>query len=417
MKHARVSSAWRPVRARGTRHAAQGVLSALVFNICLLVLPLSAAMAALVVGRDNLYAYEYSEAGARAIAKRVERLNADLIQIDFDRYRQWDDLVAMELMAGDISAARGFLLSGGAMLQPRYANPINNAAARGDAAVELAAMEALTPGTRNRYEATVPLLSRRAATTTADTRAPGTSVPLGDEQDFELMAKAMLAEPGSDALQFILTGFSLGLAGEFSPRANDGAIALVTASRRADYPQALGDEFETLLNNAVSMETFRSTALASAEPERAGAYDNAAAAFRAAVNPAYALQAREQLEQIGAMGEAISVPAAANLLAHAPALRDLPRLRLVAQAAGDRAAAAAKRMPRDGRLLATARGDLTVTRELAAILAIAGLAMAGLVLLLGFKLFQIGRRVWLRMRDDEYGAELVDMGGGNWRPL
>ena len=39
----------------------------------------------------------------------------------------------------------------------------------------------------------------------------------------------------------------------------------------------------------------------------------------------------------------------------------MPRLRLIAQAAGDRAAAAAKRLPRDGRLLAAARGELIST--------------------------------------------------------
>jgi hypothetical protein len=50
---------------------------------------------------------------------------------------------------------------------------------------------------------------------------------------------------------------------------------------------------------------------------------------------------------------------------------------------------------------------------------VAGLALAGLLVIVGFKAYQLGRRVWLRMQDEEYGAELVDMGGGasNWRPL
>jgi len=417
MKHAKVSTAWRPVRAQNARSAPAGVLSALFFNVCLLVLPVACAIGVLVIGRDHLYAYEYSDAGARVISERVERLNGGLIQLDFDRYRQWDDLVAMELMAGDISAARGFLLSGGHMLPSRYANPINRVAGRGDAAVEAAALEILTPGTRARYESMVPLLSRRAETVAAQERAPGTSVPLGDAQDFELMARSLIAEPSTDALQFILTGFSLGLAGEFSARANDGAIALVAASRRPDYPPAFAEEISALLNEAMPIETFRSAALASAEPNNAGAFENAAAAFRASVNPLRATQAREALEQIGAMGEAISVPASVDLVTHATSLRDLPRLRLVAQAAGDRAAAAAKRLPRDGALLSTARGDLTMTRELAGILAIAGLALAGLIGVVCLKLYQLGRRIWLRMRDDEYGAELVDMGASNWRPL
>src|SRR5262245_29249543 len=117
MKHAKPSRAWRPVRARRSRQRAPGgVVIALAFNLCLFLLPLAAAAAVLIVHRDQLYTYEYSDAGGRVGRQRVERLNGALIQLDFDRERQWDDLVAMELMAGDVAAARGFLLSGRGML-------------------------------------------------------------------------------------------------------------------------------------------------------------------------------------------------------------------------------------------------------------------------------------------------------------
>lgn len=417
MKHARVSSAWRPVRARGAAHVPQDVLSAFVFNACMVVLAVASAIAVMVIGRDQLYAYEYSDAGARVIGDRVERLNAEMIQLDFDRQNQWDNLVAMELATGDISAARGFLLSGGHMLPQRTASILNRA--DNDAELELTALELLTPGTRARYEELVPLLSRRATTVSAELRGPGTVVPLGDQQDFELMARAMIAEPESDALQFILTGLSLGLAGEFSARANDGAVAVVAASRRPDYPVGFDAELDALSAQAVSIAAFRTAALASAEPEAASRFDNAAAAFRAAINPVRAQELREALEQVGAMSEAVSIPAATDMISHAATLSDLPRLRLVAQAAGDRAAAAAKRLPRDGRLIATARGDLTITRELGGLLAVASLALVGMIGILGFKAYRFGRRVVARFEDDdEYGAELVDMGGaGNWRPL
>ncbi|MFN3465281.1 MAG: hypothetical protein ACK4X1_14525, partial [Terricaulis sp.] len=78
-----------------------------MFNLCLFVLPLAGAAAVTIIARDQLFAYEYSEAGARAISARVEKLNASLIQVDFDRQRQWDNMVAMELMANDPAAARG----------------------------------------------------------------------------------------------------------------------------------------------------------------------------------------------------------------------------------------------------------------------------------------------------------------------
>ena len=103
-----MSGAWRPLPARSGRGGRLGVLSALGFNACLLALALACAAAFQIIVRDGLYAYEFSEAGARVIRSRVERLNGELIQLDFDRQRQWDDLVAMELMADDSEAARGF---------------------------------------------------------------------------------------------------------------------------------------------------------------------------------------------------------------------------------------------------------------------------------------------------------------------
>jgi hypothetical protein len=391
------------------------VLSALVFNICMLVLPIAGAASLLVIARDHLYAYEYSEAGARAIGARVERLNGELIQLDFDRMRQWDDLVALELMNGDINAARGFLLSAGGILEGPPANLINRAA--NDAEREVTALELLSPGTRARYESIVPLLSRRADSGAARPRSPPTTVTLGDERDFELMARALLVEPNTGTLQFVLTGLSLGLAGEPSQTMINGAGALLLASRRPDYPPELRDEIAAMLAHAVPIEDFRSAALASAEGDAAGEFANAAAAFRSAANQEAVTRARVMLEEIGAMATAISVPAAADLLLHAKNRRDLPRLRLLAQAAGDRAAAAAKRLPRDGQLLEAARGELRMTRDLTVTLTLTLLALIGLIGVVGFKLYQATRQFVRRDEEDDYGAELVEIGASNWRPL
>lgn len=414
MRHTRVTSAWRPVRARGAKPAPQGIVSALVFNVCMVALAVASAIAVLIIGRDHLYAYEYSDAGARAISTRIERLNAELIRLEFDRYRQWDDLVAMELMANDIAAARGFMLSGREMLPARYANIMRRG--NGDSELEVMGLEILTPGTRARYEERVPLLSRRAEAATATTTRVTPNF-IGDAEDFELMARALLEEPVTDSQQFILTGFSLGLAGDFGVEATAGAVALLAASRRTDYPQTFGAEMEALLSEALSISAFRSAALATASAEHAGAFDNAASAFRSAVNLSRAEHVRETLSAIGAISEAISPNAAVDFITHANTLRDLPRLRLIALAAGDRAAAAAKRLPRDGRLLEAARGDLTLNRDLTVALSVAGLALAGLLGALGLRLYHVARRIWLKMRDDEYGGELVNIGTGNWRPL
>ena len=413
MKHAEVSRAWRPVRASRTRqHSPQGVLSALVFNVCLLLLPLAAAAALIVIGRDQLYAYEYSEAGARAIAARVAHLNGELIQIDFDRQNQWSDLVDLELRSNDFNAARGFLLSGAGML-PRGAAEVLNRADTSDAELEIAALQLLTPSTRARYVAAGPLLSDRRG----ETRALAPPQPIGDAQDFELLARAMLADPNTDPLQFILTGYSLGLTGDLSPRMARGAAALLDASRREDYPHALAAEVNALFAASMPIEAFRAAARARAEGEAAGNLANASAAFREALAPAQVTEARALLDEIGAISEATSRPAAAMLLTHATSLRDLPRLRLVAQAAGDRAAAAAKRLPRDGRLLDAARGQLTMNRDLSAALTLAGAAALGMVLIVLMKLAQGLYGAWRRWEDGHYSGELVEISGNNWRPL
>ena len=420
MKHAKVQGAWRPVRARHSqRHSPQGVLSALAFNFCLLLLPLASAAALIVIARDHLYAYEYSDAGAHVVRERVEHLNGELIQLDFDRQRQWDDLVAMELRAGDPAAARGFLLSGAGMLPNRSANVLTQAinADASEAELEVAALELLQPSTRQNYQQQVPLLSQRNATIAA--QRPTT---LADQQDFELMARALIAEPETDPLQFVLTGFALGLAGDLTPGMQQGAVALLASTRRDDYPASISAEVSQLAAQAVPIEIFRGAAR-EAGGENAGAYENAAAAFRSAVSPEHATRLREVLAQLGAISEATNTATAATMLTHAFTLPDLQRLVLVARAAGDRAAAAAKRLPRDGRLLDTARGELTFNRDLVTAITLAATAALGLLAIVLFKLFQAAAAAWRRMRredEDEYGdygAELIDISSNNWRPL
>jgi hypothetical protein len=280
----------------------------------------------------------------------------------------------------------------------------------------MAALQLLTPGTRSRYESTVPLLSRRSSSGVAQARQSAPS--LADPQDFELLARAVLAEPETDPLQFILTGVSMGLAGEINTEMSQGAAVLLAASRRDDYPHALADDVRSLFGQAVSITAFRDAALAAESPQAAGDYAHASAAFTAAVNAERAARARAVLNDIGDMSEAISPAAAVALLTHATTLGDLPKLRLLAQAAGDRVAAAAKRLPRDGRLLEAARGELTINRDLAIALAVAAAALAGLIFIVGFRLFQSLRGAWLQLQDDDdYGGELVDIRTNNWRPL
>ncbi len=419
MKHVGSSRAWRPVRPRSAPGLGLGALSALVFNLCLLLLPAAGASAFFVVSRDQLYAYELSPAGQRAVRHRVERLAGDLIQLDFDRHQQWDDLVAMQLMNNDVAAARGFLLSARRMLPPQDANQLDHRvrADAPDAEIELAALDLLTPGTRARYEAIVPLLARRSASGAGDRLEPGRFTVLGDQRDFEILAQAVLQQSEGDPVHFVLTGLGLGLGGDFTPRMAAGASALIVSSRRQDYPSALGQEIRALVGSAVSAERFRSEALRLANGADAAAYPNAAAAFRAAVAPSQMAALKSALDQIGAMGNATSTAGASVLLTHARNLRDIPRLRLVAQAAGDRAIAVAKGVARDGALAVAARGELTFSRDLTTLIGIAGLALAALFVFAGLAIMHLARRAWAHFAEDPDGGELVESFRGAWTPL
>ncbi|MBC7767477.1 MAG: hypothetical protein H7124_01680 [Phycisphaerales bacterium] len=413
MKHAKVSNAWRPVRARGSnRRGLDGALSALAFNFFLLLLPLAGAAALIVIARDHLYAYEYSQEGARAVALRVARLNGELIQVDFDRENQWDALVDMELRASDIHAARGFLLSGSGIL-PRPAAEVLRQADATDAELEVAALQLLTPSTRARYEAAGPLLSQQDQHAT-----PAAPPAIGGAEDFELMARAVLAEPESDTLQFVLTGFGLGLGGDLSPSMARGALVLLDASRREDYSETLAAEVSAMFNAAMPAGAFREAARANADTVTFAA---AREAFSGSVSARHAGAARAVLDQLGSISEATSPAGAAALLTHATSLRDLPRLTLLAQAAGDRAVAAAKRLPRDGRLINAARGQLTMTQDLIAALVVVAIALLGLVLIVVLKLTQAGVAALRRFRagdDFDYGGgELVEISTSNWRPV
>lgn len=428
MKHAKPTRAFRPVRTHAYQEyrirpaRPQGAWIGFVFNLCLSLLPLAAAAGVFVINRDQLYAYEYNEAGARLISDRVEKLNATLIQVDFDRQRQWDNMVAMELMANDPSSARGFLLSGATMLPARTAEVLRRAAAEGagDAAIEVAALQLLLPGTRERYQANVQLLSLRPNTATPTSTAAATT--LGDPRDFELMARALLTEPETDPVQFVLTGFSLGLGGDMSARMNEGAVALLAATRREDFPSSLSQELGALLAEAMPVENFRTAARVSAEDHgQPGDFDNSSVAFAASVNPEAAARVRAMLTQVGDISAATSSMAAASLLTHATTINDFTRLRLLALTAGDRAAAAAKRLPRDGRLLLAARGELQFNRDLTIAVAAMALAIAGLLLMIALKLIQAAREGIRRLNHEdepEYeDSELLEISTNNWRPL
>jgi len=395
MAHRASRMAWRPPHDLDRPRRSSPWL-ALLFNLCLLAAPLAGAFAFAIIEHDGLYAYSVNANVTRAVRRQVELLAGEMILLDFDRRRQWDDLVALELIDGDVPAARGVLLSARAMVAPNDAAQFGaSLSGSDDAALELAALELLTPGTRGRYEALVPLLSRRSATGVSRREADAFSV-LGDERDFELLSRAMLEDAQSDQIQFTLTGLGLGLGGELSPSAREGASILIAATRRDDFPPELRAQFADRLERALSLNSFRAGAAAAGDD--AATYEISAAAFREAAAPQALAVVVADLEQIGALGDAVTPGGAALVLAHARNLNDLPRLRLVGEAAGDRTVAVAKRLARDGRLPRAARGLLTFNRELIIALAAFGVALAIAAAVAGLEAYRALRDALARLR-------------------
>jgi hypothetical protein len=214
----------------------------------------------------------------------------------------------------------------------------------------------------------------------------------------------------------VLTGFRLNLAGTFTPRMAEGAAVLLDAKSRADYPPQFGAEIAALIEASLRTQVFRQVALTNAPDEdHAGDFATAAPAFTSALDAPRVAAAKVVLDKLGAMSVAASHTGATALISHAQSLRDLPRLLLVAEAARDRAAAAAKRLPRDGRLLNAARGELSINRDLAIAITMASLAFLGALFVVSMMGWRAARRAMSRIRsdDDDYTdhSELIDVGG------
>ncbi len=372
--------AWRPSTPR-RRRTVLGAFGALGFNVCLLAAPIAAAGACALIDREQLYSYDLSAGSLHVVRARVEQLAGRTILLDFDRRRQWDDLIARELIEGDVAAARGYLLSARGMLSAADASALDRRLRKDapDAAIELAALELLTPGTRNRYEATAPLLSRRGVS-----RAPrffGREADLGGEQEFVHMAGVLTADPGASTLGLTITGLALGLGEPLTPRMSAGAGAIVAALSSSAPPATFGTDLAGAAARAAAPEAMRQAMLKTVQGENPHAsFAQAARAFQGALDPEGVRAFTVLLDQAGEIVEATSLDDAARILGHAREFDDLARLRQVAAAARDRASASAQAIAHDGALPGAAYGVVRVTDALVGWLAAFSAAAAALII-------------------------------------
>lgn len=357
---------WRPDEP--VRRGPLGLWASALFNICVFVLPLAGAYAAMIVERDRLYTYAPTEGAARASRQELGRLAAALPGAP-DRRERWDDYVASALMEGDLQAARGFVLSARAMLPGSAAGGI---AGSGDAEVESAALALLTPGTRARYESHVPLLARRATSETTRV-APRPFIMTGDAADFEAAALRDLEDPDSDHLAFVLMGLGVVIAAQNPPDALAGASILQAGLSSSgalpiELRTALGAYAEEALPRTRYRNEVARRAIAGAPAEERGSMLQDA--FRAGLNPQALATFQALLAEIGAIGDAATPQGALTLLRHARSVEDLRRVRLLAETNAERAIAIARYAPPEMDLARAGRGQLRFTNEFAAPLAV-----------------------------------------------
>lgn len=346
------------------RIAKSGALSAFAMNACLFLLPLAGAALLTTFSSPQVFGYQPTAVALAATRADIEAAVTKLLTPGLDRRRAWEALVARELGGGDPHAARGFVLSARTILGGSHINAIESLLGPDPTDAEIAAASAtqLSNETRDAFSQAAGWMAQ------SDARPdPAAFLVFASARDFADQAEAWLAGHDSDHLALVLTGLHVAYGRRLPPRIALGASALKDA-RRADR---LRPELARALehNAALAAPPNRLRALLSAAMAQSAWLTDggasAAAAFRSAIDSSGYRTLAERLAEIGDMAAATSSRGAGRLLAQARHRDDLPRLRLVAQAGGDRAVAVAKRAPPDGEPMANlAHGTITWSQPL-----------------------------------------------------
>lgn len=373
-------------RRGGASRIALGAVTGLVFNAALFALPVMGAALYQTVTSGNLIDYAPTSATrgdtSRALAAEAARFSRP----GEDRRMTWNNLIARELGEGDIAAARGFALSAPAIL-------------RGSDAAKIQRQVPPNGDDRDYLEAAIPLIepsyARQRFRAVIGSGENAAFDVLGDAQETAMTAQRWRGGESVDYVLFALGGATLGAPDAAPDDMRLGASVLKIAKNGA----RLSPEFASLLDAevaaAIPPDRLR-TELDSVFQNPDAVVDEGAAAalaFTRARDPAAWAKLSADLRQIGAAARATSPPGAAQLLAHARTSRDLEKLRLLADAGGERAVAVAKRTP-ERLILKSARGSIRWTDRLIADIGWTLLAALGLLLSTHAAVLGALRREW-----------------------
>lgn len=387
-------AAARPRRRRGkASRIALSALTGLVFNISLIALPFMGAALWQTVSSGNLIDYAPSPATRGATQRALKAEAARFVRAGEDRRMTWNNLIARELGEGDIAAARGFALSAPAIL-------------RGGDAAQIQRLVPANGTDRDYLNATIPLIepsyARQRFRSVIGSGENTSFDVLGDAQETAAIAHRWRNGEAVDYVLFALGGATLAASDAPPDDVRLGASVVKIAKNGARLSPEYIARLDADVAAALPPERLR-TELDSIFQNRDAIVDEGAAAalaFVRARQPEAWSRLSDDLRQIGAMARATSPSGAAQLLTHARTSRDLERLRLLADATGERAVAVAKRTP-DRLILKSARGEIRWTDSLIADIGWTLLAALGLVLTTHAAVFGALRQAWDRGAPEE----------------
>lgn len=372
-----------------------GWISALIFNIFLII---SGVVVFLIIQETRNARgaeYEPTSEAITATQDRMGRMFADLIPSHENNRQYWAELIDAEVRQGDITSARGFLLSAPYMLNRQDAAAVSAAAStestgQHDDRLLTAAKLFLPDDVRARYERAVapPVMdmtpappaetAETVAETPPETEADGLqsealiedetdAAPepeffvLGDARDLAFQSAGWIRGDRTDVFALSISGLGLiardGLLDELEldSRFFEGASLLKTATRAdrlaPDFERTLRDHLE----RAMPEDTLRAN-LEAAFASNSNLLIQTDAIFAAFANSVDQPRLRiflSDLERLAALTEGRATVDALMLIETISSQSDLKRAELISQAGGDRAIALAKHYGEDALNAAT----------------------------------------------------------------
>ncbi|MEH6486914.1 hypothetical protein [Hyphomonas oceanitis] len=332
-----------------------------------------------------------------------------------DKYKFWHDIVSRELTARDVTAARGFLLTAPQMLSREEVKELMAAAdaevtGTEDERIALAALRKLPVEVSQRF-AEASGAARNMSTLTepvgdtitetpaeepepapaATEDAPAEEAPspvaearfamLGTHADLANHSERWLQGDRVDELVLKITGIGLAesSAQDATAEANIRALSILKSARRSrrmtpEFTDYITDRLDAALPDSALKpaleEAFTDLATTKVRVERVRA------AYAGAINPKGLARLESDLAQINRIGTLTDPAAAVTLIEQVRDGADLRRVRLIAEAGGDRSVALVKQMGPSAMRIADT--GVRWTREL--VLQFMGLTAAGLVL-------------------------------------